>query len=60
MPEKILKEPKDEEFQKKIDELREQNQKKKNSIKEYLEKIKQERMGVNSDDKENLFEKKKN
>ena len=59
MPEKILKEPKDEEFQKKIDELREQNQKKKNSIKEYLEKIKQERMGENSDDKENILEKKK-
>ena len=59
MPDKILKEPKDEEFQKKIDELREQNRKKQNSIKEYLEKIKQERMGVKSDDKGNLFQRKK-
>ena len=57
MPEKLLKEPKDEEFKKKIDELKEQNQKKQNSIKEYLEKIKQERMGVKSDDKF-LFEEK--
>ena len=59
MPEKLVKEPKDEEFQKKIDELKKQNQSKQNSIKEYLEKIKQERMGVNSDDKHNLFERKK-
>ena len=59
MPEKLVKEPKDEEFQKKIDELKKQNQSKQNSIKEYLEKIKQERMGVNSDDKQNLFERKK-
>ena len=59
MPDKILKEPKDEEFQKRIDELKEQNQKKKKSIEEYLEKIRQERMGVNSDDKGNLFERKK-
>ena len=59
MPEKLLKEPKDEEFQKKINELKEQNKKKKNSINEYLEKIKQERMGVKSDEKGNLFDKKK-
>ena len=32
MPDKILKEPKDEEFQKKIDELREQNRTEKNKI----------------------------
>ena len=43
MPEKLVKEPKDEEFQKKIDELKKQNQSKQNSIKEYLEKIKQEK-----------------
>ena len=59
MPDKILKEPKDEEFQKRIDELKEQNKKKKKSIEEYLEKIRQEKMGVNSDDKGNLFEQKK-
>ena len=56
MPEKILKEPKDEEFQKRIDELKKQNQSKQNSIKEYLEKIRQEKMGVESDDKTNIFE----
>jgi hypothetical protein len=32
MPEKILKEPKDDEFQKKIDELLEQNEKKKKAL----------------------------
>ena len=59
MPDKILREPKDDEFQKKIDELKEQNRKKKESINEYFEKIKQERMGVKSDDKGNLFERRK-
>ena len=59
MPDKLIKEPKDEEFQKKIDELKQQNQKKQNSIKEYLEKIKQERMGVKTDEKGNLFDKRK-
>ena len=59
MPEKLLKEPKDDEFQKKIDELKEQNKKKQDSIKEYFEKIKQERMGIKTDEKGNLFDKKK-
>ena len=59
MPEKLLKEPKDEEFQKRIDDLKQQNQKKQESIKEYLEKIKQEKMGVKSDEKGNLFDRKK-
>ena len=57
MPDKILKEPKDDEFQKRIDELKAQNQKKQESIKEYIEKIKQEKMGVKSDEKGNLFDK---
>ena len=39
MPDKILKEPKDDEFQKRIDQLKEQNQKKQESIMEYKEKI---------------------
>ena len=59
MPEKLLKEPKDEEFQKRIDDLKQQNQKKQESIKEYLEKIKQEKMGVKTDEKGNLFDRKK-
>ena len=39
--------------------MKEQNRKKKESINEYIEKIKQERMGVKSDDKGNLFERRK-
>ena len=57
MPDKILREPKDDEFQKKIDELKEQNRKKKESINEYYEKIKQERMGVKTDEKGNVYDK---
>lgn len=45
------------EFQKKIDELLEQNEKKKESIKQYIEKIKQERMGVKTDEKGNVYDK---
>ena len=60
MPENILQEPKDEEYQKKIDELKKKNNEKRTSIDEYIEKRKQETMGVESDDKENVFQKKKN
>ena len=60
MPDNILQEPKDEEYQKKIDELKKKNNEKKASIEEYIEKRKQETMGVESDDKENVFQKKKN
>ena len=59
MPENILQEPKDEEYQKKIDELKKKNNEKRASIDEYIEKRKQETMGVESDDKENVFQKKK-
>ena len=60
MPEKILQEPKDAEFQKKIDELKKKNNEKKASIEEYIEKRRQETMGVKSDDKDNVFQKRKN
>ena len=59
MPEKILKEPNDDEFKKKIDALKEKNNEKSKSIQENIEKIKQEKMGVRSDDKDNPYEKKK-
>ena len=55
MPEKILREPNDKEFQKKIDDLKAENEKKKKSIEEQIEKRRQERMGVKSDDKKNVF-----
>ena len=58
MPENILQEPKDEEYQKKIDELKKKNNEKRTSIDEYIEKRKQETMGVESDDKENVLQKK--
>ena len=59
MPEKILREPKDEVYKKKIADLKAQNNAKKASIEEYIEKRKQETMGVKSDDKENVFQKMK-
>ena len=40
MPDKILQEPKDAEFQKKIDELKKKNKEKKASIDEYIKKKK--------------------
>ena len=49
MPENILQEPKDEEYQKKIDELKKKNNEKRASIDEYIEKRKQETMGVESE-----------
>ena len=55
MPEKILREPNDKEFQKRIDDLKADNEKKKKSIDEQIEKRRQERMGVKSDDKKNVF-----
>ena len=59
MPENILREPNDAEYQKKIDDLKAENKKKKKSIEELIEKRKQERMGVKSDDKQNVFQKMK-
>ena len=60
MPEKILKEPNDAEYKKRIDALLAESNKKKESIKELFEKKKQESFGVKSDDKNNIFQKKKN
>ena len=59
MPDRILPEPKDEDFQKRIDELKQKSDDKKKSIEEYIEKRRQERMGVKSDDKSNVFQQKK-
>ncbi len=59
MPDNILPEPKDADFQKRIDELKQKNDEKKKSIEEQIEKRKQERMGVKSDDKDNVFQQKK-
>ena len=58
-PEKILPKPKDEEFQKRINDLKQKSNDKKKSIEEQIEKRKQEIAGVKSDDKNNPFEKKK-
>ena len=55
MPEKILKEPNDAEYKKRIDALLAESNKKKESIKELFEKKKQESYGVKSDDKNNIF-----
>ena len=59
MPENILPKPNDEEFQKKIDALKQKSDEKKKSIDEQLEKRRQETAGAKSDDKDNPFEKKK-
>ena len=55
MPDKILKEPNDESYKKRIQELKEANKKKTENIKELIEKKKQESYGVKSDDKSNVF-----
>ena len=59
MPENILPKPNDEEFQKRIDALKQKSDEKKKSIDEQLEKRRQETAGAKSDDKDNPFEKKK-
>ena len=59
MPEKIFPKPDDEKYQKKIDELKEKSNAKKKSIQELFEKLKQEKMGIKSDDKNNVFNRKK-
>ena len=59
MPDKIIKKPNKEEFNKKIEELREQSKKKGASIKEYYAKINEERTGVKKDDKNNIYKERK-
>ena len=51
MPDKIIREPKDEDFKKRIKDLKAKNKQKSDNIKENIEKIKQEKLGIRSDDK---------
>ena len=51
MPDKIIRDPKDEDFKKRINDLKAKNKQKSDNIKENIEKIKQEKLGIRSDDK---------
>ena len=55
MPDKIIKKPNLDEFNKKIKDLKEQKKKKGANIKEYYDKINEEKTGVKNDEKETLF-----
>ena len=59
MPDKIIKKPNEEEFNKKIEDLIQQKKKKGANISEYYAKINEERTGVKKDDKSNIFKEKK-
>ncbi len=59
MPDKIIKKPNEEEFNKKINDLIQKKKQKGASIKEYFAKINEEKTGVKKDDKSNIFKEKK-
>ena len=56
MPEKILREPNEEEYKKKIEELKNANKLKSKNIGELIKKKKKEILGIKGEDKNNIFQ----
>ena len=59
MPDKIIKKPNQEEFNKKINDLIQKKKQKGANISEYYAKINEEKTGVKKDDKSNIFKERK-